>query len=103
MTTYFGIWKLNTSLPPQDPKVELQLNLAFQAMIKQDISDGTIKEAYTFLEGSAGYFLSGDVTEEKLHEVLITFELHKTIPILKSIETVVNVSRARVAALKVPA
>lgn len=109
MTTYFGIWKLNTSIPPaQDPKVELQMNLAFQAMIKQDLESGVIKEGYTFLEGGQGYFLTGDVTEEKLHESLIqwspyvTFELHKTIPLVKSIESAVSVSRARVA-MTVPA
>ncbi len=109
MTTYFGLWKQNTNIPPpQDPKVELQMNLAFQSMLKRDTESGVIKEAYTFLEGGQGYFLTGDVTEEKLHESLlqwspyITFELHKTVPILKSIENLVNVSRARVA-MTVPA
>jgi hypothetical protein len=110
MTTYFGLWKLNTNLqPPADPKLELQQNLVFQSMIKEDLRTGDVKEAHAFLEGAAGYFLTGDITEEKLHEVLvkwypyIQFELHKTIPILKSIETTVNVSRARASALTVPA
>ncbi len=108
MTTYFGIWKQNTSLPPQEPKVELQMNLAFQAMIKRDIQSGVIKEAYAFLEGAQGYFLTGDVTEERLHESLlqwypyVTFELHRTVPLEKSVETAIAVSRAR-AAMTVPA
>jgi hypothetical protein len=67
MATYFGIWKLNIHIPPpRDPKVELQMNLAFQAMIKENIQSGVVKEVYTFLEGGPkGYFLAGDVTEEK--------------------------------------
>ncbi len=94
--------------PPADPKVELQMNLAFQSMLKRDLESGVIKEAYSFLEGGWGYFLTGDVTEEKLHESFLqwspyfTFELHRTVPILKSVENAVNVSRARVA-MTVPA
>ena len=110
MTTYFGIWKLNTNIqPPADPKVELQMNLAFQGMIKRDLESGVVKEAYTFLEGEKGYFLTGDVTEEKLHESLlqwspyVAFELHRTIPLVKSIENAVNISRARAATMTVTA
>jgi hypothetical protein len=109
MTTYFGLWKINLSIPPpQDPKVELQMNLAFQAMMKRDLESGVVKEVHTFLEGGQGYFLSGDVPEDKLHEALqqwspyVTFELHKTIPTLKSIENAISISRAR-AAMTVPA
>jgi hypothetical protein len=111
MTTYFGIWKLNTNIPPQDPKIELQMQLGFQRMIKQDLQEGAVKEAHSFLEGGAGYFISGDVTEEVLHtsllkyEPYVTFELHKTLPLTKSIEQVIGVLRTRVAAstMTVPA
>jgi hypothetical protein len=110
MTTYFGIWKANTNLPPpSDPKVELQQNLAFQAGIRQDLESGVIKEAHTFLQGGSGYFISGDVTEEKLHESLakwypyVTFELHRTVPLTRTLENLVAVSRAKVAMLTVPA
>ena len=110
MTTYFGLWKLNTSIePPADPKLQLQQNLIFQSMIKEHLRSGNIKEAHAFLEGTSGYFISGDTTEEKLHETLLSwypyvqFELHKTIPLEKSIEATVQISRARAAALQVPA
>jgi len=110
MTTYFGLWKLNTSLPPPaDPKHELQQNLIFQSMIKEDLRAGNLKEAHAFLEGASGYFVTGDITEEKLHETLlkwypyVQFELHKTIPLEKSVDTAVQISRARAAALQVPA
>jgi len=110
MTTYFGLWKLNTNIPPaQDPKIELQQNMAFQAMLKNNLQSGDLKEVHTFLEGGSGYFLTGDITEEKLHENLlawspyVTFELHRTLPALKSIEISIGVSRARASALKIPA
>ena len=110
MTTYFGLWKLNTNLqPPADPKVELQQNMIFQSMLKEDLRNGNVKEAHAFLEGASGYFLTGDITEEKLHETLVKwypyvqFELHKTIPLEKSIEITVGISRQRAAALTVQA
>jgi len=110
MTTYFGLWKLNTTIPPPtDPKAGLQLILGFQAMLRQDLQSGDIKEAYSFLEGNAGYFLTGDITEEKLHadflkwSPYVTFELHRTVPLLKSTEESVNVWRARASAMTIPA
>ena len=110
MTTYFGLWKLNTSLqPPADPKLELQQNLIFQSMVKDDLRNGNLKEAHAFLEGASGYFITGDITEEKLHETFlkwypyVQFELHRTIPLQKSVDTVVSISKARAAALTVPA
>jgi hypothetical protein len=111
MTSYFGIWKVNTSIPPQDPKIEVQMYVGFQAMIKQDLQEGVIKEVYSFLEGGSGYFVTGDVTEEKLHTTLlryepyVTFELHKVLPLTRSIEELIGVLRARASAmtLTVPA
>jgi hypothetical protein len=109
MTTYFGLWKLNTNIPPQDPRVELQNSMAFQSMMKEHLKSGTIKEVNSFLEGGAGYFISGDITDEKLHETLlswapyVTFEVHKTVPALKSIEASISIWKQRAATLKVPA
>jgi hypothetical protein len=55
-------------------------------MIKQNLQEGVVKEALSFLEGGTGYFLNGNVTEERLHESLlryepcVTLELHKIPP-----------------------
>jgi hypothetical protein len=110
MTIYFGLWRINTTIPPpQDPRMELQQYLAFQAMLKQQLESGDLKEVNSFLEGGSGYFISGDITEEKIHANLIafspyvTFELHRTLPTTKSLELAINVSRARAAAMKIPA
>jgi hypothetical protein len=72
MTTYFGIWKIDTTLqPPQDPKIQLQQNLIFQSLLKIQLDSGDLKEVHTFLEENSGYFISGDITEEKLHKDLL--------------------------------
>ena len=78
-------------------------------MLKHDLESGDIKEVHTFLEGNSGYFISGDITEEQLHKDLlqwspyITFELHRTVPGLKSVEALVAVARERVALMTIPA
>jgi hypothetical protein len=109
MTVYFGLWKANTSLPPQDPKVEVQLNQAFHAVMQQLLKSGDVKEVNSFIEGGSGYFVSGDITDERLHEILlswspyVTFEVHKTVPALKTIEALIGIWKQRAAALTVPA
>jgi hypothetical protein len=109
MTIYFGLWKQNTNIPPpQDPSIQLQQNIAFHAQLKEGVESGDLKEVYTFLEGGSGYFVSGDITEEKLHQRLVAwnpyviFEVHRTVPTLKSLEMSIGVSRERASALKVP-
>jgi len=71
LPVYFGLWKLNTNIPPP-PTAEEQarMNEAFLAMIKSQMQEGVLKEEYTFLEGGHGYFITGDVPEEKIHEPL---------------------------------
>ena len=109
MTTYFGLWKVEPSIAPQDPRMAMQLYSAFQSKVKRDIDSGLVKESNSFLEGNAGYFITGDITEEKLHELLLnytpylTFEVHRTIPVFKTLENLIAISRERAAALKVPA
>jgi hypothetical protein len=102
MPQYFGIWKFNTNLPPpQDPKLAVQQAEAFQALIKSQLQSGVVKESHAFLEGTGGYFITGDVTDEATSEALtawtpfVTFELHKTIPITRAIEAFVKTQRMR--------
>lgn len=37
MSTYFGTWKTEPSVTPVDPKVAMQLYMAFQAQLKRDL------------------------------------------------------------------
>ena|ERR1700730_1339003 len=109
MSTYFGLWKVESSLQPTDPKIAMQLYMAFQAQVKRDLESGEIKESNSFLEGNAGYFISGDVSEEKMHELLLnytpflTFEIHKTVPVSQTIEKLIGISKMRATAMSIPA
>ena len=109
MTTYFGLWKVETSLAPQDPKMAIQLYQAFGTQIKRDFESGVLKVNESFLEGNAGYFITGDITEETLHHTLlrfapyVQFEIHRTIPALKTVEHLVAIAKERAAAMTVPA
>jgi hypothetical protein len=108
MTTYFGLWKENTTIPPTDPALELQRFQMFQAMLKQQIQSGTLKEVHNFLGVDGGYFITGDITPKTLQETLlvyspyVNFEVHETLPTLDVIESVIAVQRARASAIKVP-
>lgn len=100
MPTYFGIWKYNTALPPlPDPKFSVRQSEGFLGLLKQQMQSGIVKEAYSFLEGNEGYFVSGDVSEEKLHEALlswspyVSFQIHRTISLTRSIEMLIEVQR----------
>ncbi len=108
MPTFFGIWKVETSLQPVDPKMQLQLYQAFQMQVKHDLESGDIKETNSFIEGNAGYFVSGDVSEDKMHELclsyapFLTFEIHETVPALKTLEKLIGIARQRATAMTVP-
>jgi hypothetical protein len=104
LPTYFGLWKFNTTLPPPpDPKFSVRQSEGFGTLLRQQMQSGIIKEAYSFLEGNMGYFVTGDVSEEKLHEALlsyspyVTFEIHRTVPLTRSIETLIEVQRKQAA------
>jgi hypothetical protein len=109
MTTYFGLWKVETSQQPADPKVAMQLYMGFQAQVKHDLESGDVKESNSFLEGNGGYFITGDISDERLHEILLnyapflTFEVHQTVPVSKTIEKLIGIAKMRASAMTVPA
>jgi hypothetical protein len=109
MTKYFGLWKVETSLQPQDPRMAIQLYQAFAAQLKRDLDSGDIKESNSFLEGNGGYFVSGDITQERLHALLLswapylTFEVHQTVPALKTVENLIGIAKQRATVMTVPA
>jgi hypothetical protein len=90
MPSYFGLWKINLSIPPPaNPADQVAQMKGFLDLIKAHIKAGIVKEAYGFIEGNAGYFLTGDLPDEQLTEAFamwapyVTFELHRTIPFPK--------------------
>lgn len=105
MEVYFGIWRVETTIQPQDPKMAMQLYQAFASQIKHDLESGDLKESHSFLEGNGGYFVSGDISDERLHQILmiyqpyVTFEVHQTVPILETIENLIAISKERAVAM----
>ena len=87
----------------------MQLYQAFHAQLKRDLESGDVKESNSFLEGNAGYFISGDITEDKLHVLLLnwspyaSFEVHQTVPVLKTVENLIGIAKQRAAVMTVPA
>src|SRR3989442_13981058 len=93
MATYFGLWKVNTSLPPPPtPAEQIRQQEGFDALLRSQLKSGRLREVHAFLEGGAGYFITGDVTAEQAFEDLpirapfVSFELHRTSPFAKSCE-----------------
>ena len=87
----------------------MQLYQAFHAQLNHDLESGDVKESNSFLEGNGGYFISGNITEERLHELLLswspylTFEIHQTVPALKTVENLIGIAKQRAAMMTVPA
>jgi hypothetical protein len=107
MPVFFGLWKLNSNLPPPpDPRMMVAQNEAFLALFLAHVKSGVVKEAYAFTEGDRGYFISGDVSAEAMQEALaawypyVTFELHQTVKFPKPIEVSIAVAKHRAAMMK---
>ena len=90
MPSYFGLWKLNHRIqPPANPADQVAQMKGFDDLIKAQLKSGALKEGHGFLQGGAGYIVTGDLPDEQVAELLamwspyVTFELHRTIPFPK--------------------
>src|SRR2546425_13323142 len=104
MATYFGLWKANTSLPPPPtPAEQIKQQEGFDALLRGQLKSGRLREVHAFLEGGAGDFITGDVTEEQAFEELavwapyVSFGLHRTSPFPKASEVILSATRKRAA------
>lgn len=107
MPVFFGLWELNTNLPPPpDPKMLVMQNEAFLALFQAHVKSGIVKEAHAFVGGDRGYFISGDVSPDALLEALtawapyVKFEIHQTVKFPKPIEMSIAVAKQRAAMMK---
>jgi hypothetical protein len=82
-----GRWQENIRvLPPENPADLNEGTKVSLALIKTQLKSGVLKEAYGFVEGRAGYFLSGDLPDEPPTENLetrtpyVSFELLRAVP-----------------------
>jgi hypothetical protein len=102
MPIYFGLWKANLSIqPPANSVDQIARARAFLELIKVHLKSGMLKEAYGFLEGDAGYFVTGDISDEQVAELLamwspfVTFELRRTIPAPRFNEILLSATEKR--------
>jgi hypothetical protein len=78
----------------------------FLALMRHQLSEGSLREVHAFLRGDQGYAISKDVTEEKLYAELqawwpyVIFEVHQTVPFPKAIEIGLEVLKARAQMMK---
>lgn len=106
MPVFFGLWKVNTNLPPPDPKMQVMQAEAFLSMFQAQVKNGVVKEAHAFVGEERGYFISGDVSAEAVHEAIqswfpyVTFEIHQTVKFPKPIESSVAIAKQRAAMMK---
>lgn len=84
----------------------------FLALMRHQLTDGSLKEVHSFLEGRAGYGITKETaTKEQVFAELqawqpwVEFEVHETVPFPKAIETALEVqrSRAKMMMQRVPA
>ena len=102
MPQFFILWKLNPNIPPpQDPNQQIMQTEGFLALMRHQLTDGSLKEVHAFLSGDAGYAISKDVTQEKVYSDLqawqpwVTFEVQETVPFPKGIEIALEVQKSR--------
>ncbi|MGI0055629.1 MAG: hypothetical protein ACREBZ_07985 [Thermoplasmata archaeon] len=93
MPSYFGLWKVNTAIPPPDePKLGVRQYEAFLGQMNSQLQSGVLKEVHEFMQGGAGYFITGDLTPEKALELAtswspwVSFEIHQTVKFPRPIE-----------------
>jgi hypothetical protein len=102
MTVYFGLYKVNENLPPPpNPNDAVKQFEGFLAVVKMQMQSGELKETHAFVGTNGGYFITGDISAEKLDQTLapffpwVTFETYQTIPLEKSIQNAIGAAKMR--------
>lgn len=97
MTKCYISYKVNANIPPvPDPAAQVQKLEGFLVAMKFCLQSGVLKELNTFLQGSEGYRISGDISKEQFVEALdtrfpyVTFKVHETIPTTEQLEIAIN-------------
>jgi hypothetical protein len=107
MPSYFGLWTLNSAIPPpDDPNMSVKQLEGFLGLMKSQLESGALKEVHQFLEGGRGYLLTGDHPPEKIIEIVsawapyVQFELHQTVKFPKPLEIAIGIAKQRAAMMK---
>ena len=99
--TYFGLWKLNKSIqPPPTPEGQIMQQEGFNMMIRAQLQAGRLRDVHAYLEGDAGYFFYEGSNEQLAEDLAlwspyVNFEIHQTLPALKSNELALSALKKR--------
>jgi hypothetical protein len=106
MPIYFGLWHYHAELLPADPAAQVGMYQAFLGLYKSQIESGQLKEVHVFLQGDRGYWISGDISHEKLLMTIqqwlpfVTSEVHQTVKFPGPIENNLAIAKARAEMMK---
>ncbi len=98
MPVFFGLYKINPSAPAEAWVKQLE---AFAASVRMQTQMGDIKEAHAFVGGLGGYFITGDISPERLDQNLalyfpwVTFETHLMIPVELALKNAIGSAKTR--------
>jgi hypothetical protein len=98
MPVFFGFYKISPN-PPTEAWVK-QLE-AFAASIRMQTQMGDIREAHAFVGALGGYFITGDISPERLDQNLalyfpwVTFETHEMIPVELALKNAIGAAKTR--------
>ena len=106
MPSYFGLWHFRPELLTPDPNMQVQMYEAFLGLYKSQVHNGELREVYAFEDGIHGYYVTGDISPEKLLMVIqqglpfVTSEVHQTVKFPVPIENNVAIAKARAEMMK---
>jgi hypothetical protein len=106
MPTYFGTWVYHPEMLGPDLKMQLTLYEAFLAQHKGQVASGAVKEVHSNLDGVTGYFITGDISHQKVLEIVqqwspfVTCQVHQTVKLEEAIQNYINITKARMALMK---
>lgn len=106
MPTYWGTWVFRPELLGPDLQMQLRLYEAFLGQHKAQVQSGAVKEVHANLDGVTGYYVSGDISHEKLQMVLqqwspfVTCTVHQTTPLAAAITNNIEIIKQRIAMMK---
>jgi hypothetical protein len=106
MPTYYGTWEYKPELLGPDLNMQLSLYEAFLAQHKAQVAAGIVKEVHVNLDGVTGYFLTTDISHEKMLMAVqqwlpfVRCEVHQTVKLEQALLNFIEIAKQRIAMMK---
>lgn len=106
MPTYWGTWVFHPELLGPDLGLHLKMYEAFLAQHKAQVEAGAVKEVHANLDGVTGYYVSGDISQEKIQMILqqwspfVTLTCHQSTPLATAIKNNIEITKQRIEMMK---